>query len=190
VPEQELDLLQFAATLVTQTGARATEVMRCDISKVAGRAGLLHNAPDDLGTETARAIRPALLIAREIWPLVIFASAIQVCSAAAIQYGTGTVLTWPPLPTRSAKTQWSSRCCKSWTLSAATSARRNPQPNRTAIMAWSRTPRKVCWSNTPSKRFPCSAVSQLPIRTPNFLAPLTHRIPAAKSALSRPASAA
>jgi serine/threonine protein kinase len=37
---------------------------------------------------------------------------------------------------------------------------------------------------------PCSAVSQLPRRTPNFFTPLTRRIPAARSALSRPQSAA
>src|SRR4029077_901880 len=38
--------------------------------------------------------------------------------------------------------------------------------------------------------WPCSAVSQLPRRIPNFFTPLTRRIPAAKSELSRPQSAA
>jgi hypothetical protein len=37
---------------------------------------------------------------------------------------------------------------------------------------------------------PCSADSQLPSLTPSFLTPLTPRIPAAKSALSSPQSAA
>ena len=45
-------------------------------------------------------------------------------------------------------------------------------------------PGGCCGRITPGTRFPCSAVSQLPIRTPNFLAPLTRRIPAARSGLS------
>jgi hypothetical protein len=36
----------------------------------------------------------------------------------------------------------------------------------------------------------CSAVSQCPIRTPFFFMPFTRRIPAARSELSRPQSAA
>jgi hypothetical protein len=44
VPEQELDLLQFATTFVAQASACATKVMRCDVAKVAGRTSLFHNA--------------------------------------------------------------------------------------------------------------------------------------------------
>jgi hypothetical protein len=52
VPEQELDRLQLATTLVAQAGARPPKVVGCDIAKVAGGASLFYNAPDDLGTET------------------------------------------------------------------------------------------------------------------------------------------
>ena len=41
-----------------------------------------------------------------------------------------------------------------------------------------------------SKSFACSALSQLPNRAPKCLAPLTRRMPAAKSGLSNPTSAA
>ena len=92
MPEQELDLLQFVATLMTQTGARA-EVMWSHVSEIAVLARLLHNTPDDFGTEPMRAIRPDLLIARKIGPSVIFASVIQFSRATTIQYGTGTVRT-------------------------------------------------------------------------------------------------
>ena len=36
VPEQELNLLQFTAALVAQSGARAAEVVRGHVRKVAG----------------------------------------------------------------------------------------------------------------------------------------------------------
>lgn len=41
VPEQELNLLQFSARFVAQTGARATKVMWRHTGKVARGAGLL-----------------------------------------------------------------------------------------------------------------------------------------------------
>ena len=101
-------------------------------------------------------------------------------------------LIWRPrrvAPIRSAKTQCSSRCWRSSMLSAESSARRNPQPKRTATMAKSRRPRVFCRSNTSSKRLACSAVSQFPIRTPNFYTPLTRRIPAERTELSNPSAA-
>jgi hypothetical protein len=52
VPKQELDLVQLASVFVAEASACATKVVRCDTTEVAGRASLLHNAPDDLGTET------------------------------------------------------------------------------------------------------------------------------------------
>ena len=128
MPEQELDLLQFATTLVAQPGAGPAKVRRRDVAEIAGLARLFYDASYDFRTKPCVAIRPALLIARKIGPSLIFASTIQVRNAVAIQNGTGTVRTWPPLPTRSAKTQCSSRCCRSGTQSAATSARRIRNP--------------------------------------------------------------
>jgi hypothetical protein len=54
VPEQELDLLQSATALVTRSGARPAEVMRCHIAEIAALARLLLDTPDDFGTEAMR----------------------------------------------------------------------------------------------------------------------------------------
>ncbi len=61
VPEQELDLLQLATTLVAQPGARPTEVMRRHIAEIAGLARLLDNAPDDFRTEPTRGNSPGFV---------------------------------------------------------------------------------------------------------------------------------
>ncbi len=55
VPEQELNLLQFSACFVAQTGTRAAKVVGCvHTSEVARAASLLYNAPDHLWAEAVR----------------------------------------------------------------------------------------------------------------------------------------
>jgi hypothetical protein len=66
----------------------------------------------------------------------------------------------------------------------------NPQASSRARSARSRLPLRRSLSGACQSLWPCSAVSQLPRRTPSFFTPLTRRMPAAKSALSRPQSAA
>ena len=80
--------------------------MRCNITEVVGRASLLHNVQMTLGLKPQALIRHALLIARKIGPFVIFAAAIHLSGAAAIQDGSGTARTWR-LPTKSAKSRFS-----------------------------------------------------------------------------------
>jgi hypothetical protein len=57
-------------------------------------------------------------------------------------------------------------------------------------MARSRLPRGVSNAGASTKERPCSAVSQLPIRTPSCLTPLTRFSPAASSRLSNQESEA
>jgi len=133
-----------------------------------------------LGLKPSPQIRPALLIDRSKMPSAMPEPSIHESIAALTQRGTGIVRIWPPLPIRSAITQCSSRC----------SARRSPQPRRIASVAKSRFPRRLPTSTVRRSRFPCSADSQLPTGIPNRLAPFTRRIPAAKSALKSPQSAA
>jgi hypothetical protein len=61
--------------------------------------------------------------------------------AAFTQAGIGTVRTWPPLPTKSMMAQCPCLICKSSTSRPDNSARRNPQPRSTEIIAKSRTDR-------------------------------------------------
>jgi hypothetical protein len=134
-------------------------------------------------------IRPALLIPRKIGPLQILAADSQDCRASPTQFGIGTVRICRPFPTRSAKTQCSSVAVgrgriKQPVRRGAGRNREEQQPLRS---------RAFRASNPDQKRAegPCPAgLSQFPIFTPCFLAPFTRRIPAARSGLSRPASAA
>ena len=143
-----------------------------------------------LGLNPLPQILPALLIERRSVPVVIPAAVIQASIPAFSQSGTGMVRMWPPLPIMSAMTQCSSLCCMYSTRSAVNSARRSPQPSRIANVAQSRLLRRLVPFAVSNSCLPCSAVSQLPTGTPSRFAPFTRRMPAAKSALSRPQSAA
>jgi hypothetical protein len=92
VPEQELDLLQFAARFVTRAHVRRRSWDATPALAHAEQARL--TTPQiTSGLKPCEVIRPALLIARKIGPAVIFASDIQAHRAVSIQDGPGTVLT-------------------------------------------------------------------------------------------------
>ncbi len=144
-----------------------------------------------LGDMPSPHTRPALLMARKTGPCVITAAAVHASTAVFTHVGIGTVRTCPPLPTKSAITQCSSRCWIESRRRANNSARRSPQPINIATIAWSRNSRGVEGvSARSSSRRPCSGVSQFPSRTPMRRTPFTRRMPAASSGLRRPASAA
>ena len=63
VPQQELDLLQFAASLMAQTGSSPPEVVRGQGRNLTCLRFLLYHAPDDLGAE-AGSPDPSSLIDR------------------------------------------------------------------------------------------------------------------------------
>lgn len=159
VPQEKLDLLEFSSGLMAQPSTRAPEIMWRDLGEAALRARLLYNSPYYFRTEPFVGIRPALLIPWKIGPLQILAADSQDCRASPTHLGIGTVRICRPFPTRSAKTQCPSRCCRSWTDKAASSARRRPQPRRTATNAESRFPRKQPRSKTRRRSLPHWAVS-------------------------------
>ena len=72
---------------------------------------------------------------------VISAAAVHASTAVFTHVGIGTVRMCPPLPTRSAITQWSSRCWIESRRKANSSARRSPQPTNIATIARSRNAR-------------------------------------------------
>jgi hypothetical protein len=110
--------------------------------------------------------------------------------AAFTQAGIGTVRTWPPLPTKSMMAQCPCLICKSSTSRPDNSARRNPQPRSTEIIAKSRTDRNPSPSAACNRVRASPCVNQFPAREPNCFKPLTRRMPAASSGLSSPESAA
>jgi hypothetical protein len=133
---------------------------------------------------------PVSPMARKSVPAQNPAALTQSSTADLTQLGTGIVRMWRPLPMRSASTQCSSRSSKSSTLTATSSALRKPQPRSMVRMAWLRRSRSCLPECTARSFLPCSAVSQLPTRTPRRFAPLTLRMPAARSGLSSPQSEA
>jgi len=61
VPEEELDLIQFAARDMTQTGARTPEVMRCELLNTRLRFGIFDYFPIELSA-SSRLPDPACLV--------------------------------------------------------------------------------------------------------------------------------
>ena len=106
------------------------------------------------------------------------------------QFGTGTVRMCLSLPIRSTTAQRSSRRCKLLSVSSVSSRRRRPHPSRMARIARLRFPLRVCPSGTCQSAAASPAVSQLPKREPSLRTPLTRWMPAAKSGLNSPESAA
>jgi len=133
--KQELDLLQFATSLVAQPSAGSPKIVGVTAERKQFDAACLIMDQITFGVKPSPQTRPALLIDRNNAPEVTHAGIAQWSIAALTQSGTGTVRMCPPLPLRSAITQCSSRSCRSSILNAAASAGRRPQPMRTASMA-------------------------------------------------------
>ena len=133
---------------------------------------------------------PALQTHRKRGPLTIPAAISHASRVSFTQFGTGTVRMCLPLPTRSTIAQRSSRRCKLSSVSSASSRRRRPHPSRMARIARLRFPVRVCPSGTCQRAAASPAVSQLPSREPSLRTPLTRWMPAAKSGLNSPQSAA
>lgn len=66
--EEILNLLNLAACVMTQTGARSPKVMRSNTRQTARAAGGRHNGPDPFGLNPIDTTRPALLIERNMGP--------------------------------------------------------------------------------------------------------------------------
>ena len=135
-------------------------------------------------------MRPIFVTLRKIIPRSISAAFSHSLSSAMTQSGIGTVRMCPPLPNRSMMAQCSSRCCRWSSLRLTASCRLNPHAKSKARRARSRFPLMRWLSGACQSALPCSAVNQFPRRTPSFLTPFTHRMPAARSELRRPLSAA
>ena len=110
VAEQELDLVQFTAGQVAQTGTGAPQIGGASLSMPARAAAVRTTSQSTLGDVPSPHTRPALLIARNTGPSVIGAAVVQASTAVFTHVGIGTVRTWEALPTRSAITPCSSRC--------------------------------------------------------------------------------
>src|SRR5258705_10346734 len=115
---------------------------RCDIT-VNGR-GQRHNrcpsvrptSHSTFGDMSSPHTRPALLIARNTVPCVMAAAAVHASTVLFTHVGIGTVRTCPPLPTRSAITQWSSRCLDRLEVQRQQLGAAEPAANQQATIAW------------------------------------------------------
>ena len=190
MPEKELNLLQFSLGGMAQLSARATQIMRSEAGNAELVRVVFHHVPHNTFGYAVTPGLPARQTHRNNLPADIPAAATHRSIVALTHSGTGTVRMWPPLPTRSTMAQCSSCCCKCAKSRSANSRLRSPQPSNIARIARSRFPLSVFGAGDCQKRRASSAVSQFPSLVPNFLAPLTRRIPAASSGLSKPASAA
>jgi hypothetical protein len=97
-PQQELDLLQFAARSVAQSRAGPPQVVRCQFLDPT-RAAQSFNIPDDIPGDPVSPYVPLFRIERNSLPFEIEALSVQRSTAFFAQ--AGTVRTWPAFPTRS-----------------------------------------------------------------------------------------
>src|SRR5580693_6495419 len=109
MPEQKLDLLQFASGQMAQARATAAEVMGSEICDSGPPGSPLTTCQMALGVMCSPQIAPVLLTARKIKLVVIPAARVQLSTVHFTQFGIGTVRTCFPFPIKSATTQCSSR---------------------------------------------------------------------------------
>lgn len=131
ITEQELDLRQLTTGLMTQRRTGPSQVVKRHFLKSTHRGHRLYQAPDHLGLKPFAAILLDLLITLKTGPADIPAATSNLSTPVLTQDGSGTVLTWPPLPMRSAIIQCSCRCCRrSPTMSPAQFCPPEPAPKQ------------------------------------------------------------
>src|SRR5438552_15649344 len=107
--EQELNLLQFAASRMTQTCARSAQVMGSEVWNSQFCGIRLDNVPDHFLGHPLTPVVPDLHTHLNNLPLVMFAPWNQSSKNRFTHSGTGTVRMCPPFPIKSTMAQWSSR---------------------------------------------------------------------------------
>src|SRR5918994_1133052 len=107
--EEELDLIQFAARQVAQTGAGASQVVRRQFGDASRGGRRPYDVPGNLRRHPLPQTRPTLLMARNTVPAVMPAAVVH-ASMASLTQAPWARADCPPLPTRSAITRCSSHC--------------------------------------------------------------------------------
>jgi len=97
-------------------GAGAPQIVRSQLFDAPRLAAAWTTFQSTFGNMPSPHTRPPLVMARETGPWVISADAVHASTAVFTHVGIGTVRTCPPLPTRSAMIQCSSRCCNDSTV--------------------------------------------------------------------------
>jgi hypothetical protein len=109
VAEEELDLIELAASQMTETRTCARRSWGASFSIPVASAALLTISQSTFGVIPSPQIFPDLLIALNRQPSLIPLASVQRSSASFTHSGIGTVRIWPAFPWRSAITQCSSR---------------------------------------------------------------------------------
>src|SRR5580700_5339868 len=112
MPEQKLDLLQFASGQMAQGAPLRRRSWGARFAIPARRAAPFTTCQMALGVMCSPQIAPVLLTARKIKLVVIPAARVQLSTVHFTQFGIGTVRTCFPFPIKSATTQCSSRILK------------------------------------------------------------------------------
>src|SRR5437867_938466 len=109
VPQQELYLFQFAACCVTEPGARPSQIVRRALRNLQFLGVHLDHVPKTFSVIPSPHTVSERQTQRNNLPVVISAAVNHSSKNCFTQFGTGTVRTWPPFPTRSTMFQRSSR---------------------------------------------------------------------------------
>ncbi len=171
MPKQKLNLFEFAAAIVAESGAGTTKIVGCQIV-YAGLPGTpLDRIPDNVGGHASILSLSILRNSSEYSPLAHSRMRSQASRSCLHHDGTGTVRSRLPLPIKSTMTQCPSLICSCSSVNPTTSERRNPQPRSKPRIAPSRQPRRsvfeaaftssCAWFRRASCRFYVRAASPL-----------------------------
>src|SRR3982074_759924 len=107
MPQKELDLLQLASRSLAEPSTGPSQIVWRRLRHANALGGFLHNVPNRLHRHAISPCPSNFVDPAEKFPRSIAAAASQSSSSVLTQSGTGTVRTWPPLPTRSTMAQCS-----------------------------------------------------------------------------------
>src|ERR1700724_965830 len=101
MPQEELDLLRLASRSMAEPSTGPAQIVRRQLRHADALGGFLHNVPNRLHRHAISPC-PSDFVDPAEFPRSIGAAPSQSSSSSVLtQSGTGTVRTWPPLPTRS-----------------------------------------------------------------------------------------
>jgi hypothetical protein len=186
--KQELDLIQFSSGNMAESCARTAQIVWSEVlnSGLASRG--FDDMPDCFRRDSFSPYLSESAYSAKDWTLVGTGCASPIIHGSLRPRGHRNGANMFPFADYVRQNPTSSRSWKSSFLNFTGSARRGPQAINNARIARSRLPRRVSTTIACSRSLVCSTLSQFPILTPNRLAPLTRRMPAASSGLSRPVS--
>lgn len=185
-----MDLLQFAARLMTEPGTRSPEVVWREFRYTQPFRVFLHDVPDDFLRDRRSPNNTFAAKASEDLTVRDFGNSRPVIDRLLHPIGHRNRANVPSFPNEVNYGPMIFAALNMVKGQINEFSSTEPTPRRTARMARSLLPFTLCMFGSCHKERASSTVNQFPSRMPSFFAPFTRRMPAASSGLRSPVSAA